>query len=226
MYTLKKLLLISSLVWSSATCAQSINESFLQDYQQSINSLVGDYNNKYPLAAQVFDIANKGFYNVLSNRTKRQYKDENLAVTYMPESVVNGEKKPLCFILYDSKKKDFLTSYLNNTALSQHEVINYLALHEFGHCVAFNLYHNKQIPKIESSREHEKLADMFAISYLLHHGQASSVEKIMVLLNKVKSDDVHSNYDFLQSFLKQHTMTNNRDTLSIFQHVYNFYSKS
>lgn len=197
----------------------SIYQNFLPQYQKKTIALAEDYRkgSPHPLDMRIFDIANPTLKNFLQNSKHAVFSDIFLAVTYYDKFKVNGVNTPFCFVMYDSNKKELLNNYLappifsklsgkvHNSFMSkslfdQDSLIEYMVYHEFGHCAIFNTEHFGRT-NYSNDREHEMLADMFAIAhFLLNKNEPINIERIIKINDQQKPDDPHSNSIALQIF--------------------------
>lgn len=210
-------------------CAQAqqvSNNDFLNQYQDTVDSLVQSYHlgTKEALDAHIFDIAVPGYYNFLARSTHGSYEDELMAMQYYPDFKVSGNETAFCFILYNSNKH-LLDGYVKASSFQWDHLVEYLAAHEMGHCFVAHqrtLGHTGPAP---TRNDEEKIADSFAIAYFLYLNQEEDAQKIIQNESRLPVNDIHHNAASLQMFLDRYKQQNfhPHNVYEIFQDSYKVY---
>jgi hypothetical protein len=214
---------------SSIAYAQSTTENFINSSQSIIKATLGNYKKdiQYPLAARMFDIGDPMYYNFLSGGTgQKNYQKDHVAVVYFDNAhnqfKIDNQPTSFCFILYNSKDKNFLDNYMKAGYFSWDNLVYYLNYHELGHCIS--AFEGEHVPdqKITSPQLEETLADSFAIAMFLNHDNDKEALGILELNKNLKKEDVHYNPQVLQNFYNNYKNANFHSThvKEIFQKTY------
>lgn len=166
------------------------NKTFIDDYQDNVDRLLGSFklNEKSPLNAKIFDIADKQVYSFLESSTGWKTNGEMMANMYYPKFFVNGHQTSFCFVLYDSESR-LLEGY--SKVLKYNEILDYLTYHEMGHCLE-NYIKQTTGKKFSNNREDTELfADIFAMANLLYLKKDNQAEKVININEAADKKDYH-----------------------------------
>lgn len=191
---------------SQSVLAQN-SEQFINDSQKIITRTINQLQEKtfHPLDARMFDIAKPSYYDFLNHRkTSHNYNNDHIAIVYYKgeetQFKVNNKITSFCFILNNTKDKNFIPNYLNSGFFDWENMVQYITYHELGHC--FSSYEsefdsNKLIipPKLR-----EAFADMYSIALFYTQNNKEQAQKIIDFNYSLNKDDIHYNPILLKNF--------------------------
>lgn len=203
---------VFTLAWSFSAQAQhhsqtSQTDDFLEAFKLVVDRMLENYRNEvtgHALFAEVLvetEEVNQFLLSVTANAPAMS-KSHPISLMYLPDSRVNGEQGSTCFIRYNPKKRnDLVFGY--DRIMTKAEIVYYIAVHEFGHCMAF---HQVQIHGTEKlgAKEHELIADKISIAFFAVNNEHDSVKKILHFnSNWIAKDGVHYHGDALAQYYER-----------------------
>lgn len=198
---------------------------FLSEYNDGLRNLLNEYRRyvSTPIDARALNISDPKIYNFLKKSTRRDYDGYFLAIQYFPTYQVNYQETSFCFILYDERNKNQITSYYS---LFKHKnyALSYLITHEFGHCIYRHQKDLRQLPEEFNANENEAFADLFSYAYFISKGYPEISKIIVDFINQPKHDEVHKTSEFYNSFIIKHKEEDLKDKniMEIFDIIYKF----
>lgn len=165
----------------------------LESYQTQVEQI---------LVMDVFDSNEKGMQEMLSSLSTNTAHDPtiSLGIHFERAIEVNGKRASSCAIQYRPEGVDAIVrSYEGSRVFNRKEVLLYIAAHEMGHCFA---YHQTSIGefKTPSIKEHELLADKFAMALFYANGQPDSAKRIVEFNEKHSVSEMHRHPRELNEF--------------------------
>lgn len=181
--------------------------SFLKDYNGVVSYLADDYksNSESKVSVKAVNVNDRAAMMFLEGSTHRKYTDYFLAMQYYPNLNYNGEDTGFCFIIYDDRNRVKLLNYIKYFG-DNGAAINYLALHEFAHClkaqVDEDVKQNNDDLLIMNEKDAEAFADSFAYAFIAKTAKVSGSKEYADLRDKIfsfilsnKESDIHNNKD-------------------------------
>lgn len=115
-----------------------------------------------------------------------------LAVSFEPTLVLGAEEKgvPTCLVRYNEDRRvDQTLGFELLDLFSRRDILYYLVVHEFGHCMAFHQARLGLSPDLDAS-QHELVADEVAAAFFIVNHQPNVAAKL-ALANQRVTDKVH-----------------------------------
>jgi hypothetical protein len=218
---MRKIFIILLLILNHFTFGQ-VNpfekDIIISDFNESLKSILKVYKNpNHLIDVNILDIENTSYLNFLYTQNFVKH-DEELATLYFNNLSRNNIPMKLCFILYDNNS-NIVGNYIKNLKISYEDTIDYLSLHEMGHCI-YDYYKNIDPQKYKnlSEKNNEILADYFAFSFLYKKNK-DYLFKIIIENLKIQND-IHKNYEKLMSFAKDIKSIDNLKYNQIFDYCF------
>lgn len=124
----------------------------------------------------------------------------SLGIHFEKDVISNGHSSPSCVVQYSPDgMKRLVKSYERANLFSKKEILYYIAAHEAGHCLA---YHQISLGKLKqlSIKEHELLADKFAIAFLYTNNMKGGAKSVIKFNDLYSVSETHKHPEQLNAF--------------------------
>lgn len=194
----------TDLVYSTTSTLDSYSD-FKPALEIVMNKIIRSYQSEVdkPLSINILDSDGGVSGELIKQFSSNSVYDPTISLgMHFEKSVqVNGENASACVVQYNPKgMTSLIRSYEHINVFTRKDILQYIAAHEMGHCLAYHQTSLGEYKKL-SIKEHELLADKFAISFFYANNQVDSAKRVVEFNDRYSRSETHRHPEKLQHYV-------------------------